>query len=223
MRRSPLRALLAVFFRHLYTTFAWAYDAVAWLSSAGQWQLWIDTARSGLADGPLLELGHGPGHLLVALRKDGRWIVGIDSSRQMTRLAKRNLQRNGLTPLLASARAERLPFKRERFQAVLATFPSEYILQPTTRREIWRVLQPRGKLVLIGVEAITGRSLPDRLASALYRLTGQSGAPSPSWISEFESEGFRAQIERLQLPRAVILRIEMSKRPQTVPRSHAPL
>lgn len=198
---------LRFFFRHLYTDLAWAYDFVAWTTSMGQWRTWQRAALEALGADPVLELGHGPGHLLADLAAAGRRAVGIDPSAQMNRLARRRA--GGATVL--RARAEALPFSDATFGTIVSTFPSEYILSPETLQEAWRVLRPGGRLVVVPAAEITGRAPYDRLAGWLYRVTGQSGPPDPSWRLALEQVGFTARLELVQQPRARVQRLVAEK------------
>ena len=84
-----LAASLNTFFHLLYHQFAWTYDWVAAIVSLGRWKDWISATLPYL-DGPLvLEIGHGPGHLQVALQAKGIQAVGLDASAQMGRQADR--------------------------------------------------------------------------------------------------------------------------------------
>lgn len=204
--RRFTRAFLRSFFKHLYTTFAWAYDFVAWFTSMGQWQTWQSAALKDLPPGDLVELGPGPGQLLLKLLRSERNVLGIDVSPQMARLATRRLKRFDLPLVVSIAKAQRLPLPSERFSSVISTFPSEYIFDPDTIAEVWRVLQPGGVLIIVGVSQITGKSIPDRFAAWLYRITGQSGEPGDEWISPFERQGFSTDLDRVRQPRAIVLR-----------------
>lgn len=206
--------LLRFFFKHLYTTFAWAYDLVAWTTSMGQWKTWQSVVYHDGLQSPILELGHGPGHLLLDFRRAGYHAVAIDASNQMTQIAARRLQREGFQPTITRARAQSLPLPVDTFANVISTFPSEYILERDTLNEIWRVLQPGGELIVIGVESITGRGLQDRLANWLYRFTGQAGEPGDYWTQPLEEVGFVPKLERVRQPRANVLRFR-AKKPMT--------
>ncbi len=144
----PLVPLVRKGFHWLYHRGAWAYDLVAWLVSGGRWTLWVRSlalwpeARPGAW---VLELGFGPGHLQVHLARLGFHPVGIDASPFMVRKARSRLRRAGLPVRLVQGRAQALPFPDERFDRVVATFPSDYIFEEATLREIWRVLRPGGR------------------------------------------------------------------------------
>ena len=200
-------SFLRFFFKHLYTTLAWAYDLVAWTTSMGQWRKWQSAAAPSSQIGDLLELGSGPGHLLADLSRSGRLSVGLDSSTQMLKLAQRNLGHRGVAPLLTQGRAQALPFQSNRFSAIIATFPSEYIIDPATLTEAFRVLQPRGELVIVGLVQITGDSLADRFAAWLYRFTGQAGEPREEWKIPIQDAGFHTRFEIIEQERARVLRV----------------
>ena len=207
---QAIEALMRFFFKHLYTTFAWIYDFIAWSTSMGQWRTWQQAAHTNYTAGKLLELGHGPGHLLLDFLNRERAIFGVDASFQMTRLAKRRLDDAGYEPVIVRAQAQALPFKGDTFSGVVSTFPSEYILDEATLISVSRVLKPMGKFIVIGLKEITGKGLHDRFASWLYRATGQSGQTEQTfgpWLELLESNGFEARIEIEQQRRAQVLRL----------------
>ena len=93
MLPSLRRALLLRAFHLLYHQFAWAYDAVSAAVSLGRWCDWGMAALPFLSGPRVLELGHGPGHLLAAMA-GGEWrVTGLDLSPQMGFLARRRLAR----------------------------------------------------------------------------------------------------------------------------------
>ncbi|MFN2146911.1 MAG: class I SAM-dependent methyltransferase [Anaerolineales bacterium] len=215
--RNFLRTVLAIFFRYLYTTLAWSYDAVAWLSSMGQWRTWQSAAVQAYP-GLVLELGHGPGHLLLDLEKTGNHVIGVDLSSQMTAIANRRRKRGASAVSLVQSRAQQLPFAAESFEAIVATFPTEYILADETIIEIERVLRAGGQLVVIGLKRITGRNVLDRFAGWLYRFTGQSGDVDLAWFEPLARVGLKPELEIVQQPRAEILRLRARKpAPHTQP------
>ncbi len=172
-----LKWLLRSFFHALYHQMAWTYDAVAWLVSFGQWKAWGRAALPHLRGQRILELAHGPGHLLVTMSQSGRQPVGLDLSPQMGQLARRRLRRAGLLTPLVRARAQALPFCDGAFDSVVATFPTEFILDPATWQEAARVLSASGRLVIVPTILFTGHRLPVRFLEWLYAITGQRDTP----------------------------------------------
>ncbi|MCC6190247.1 MAG: methyltransferase domain-containing protein [Anaerolineales bacterium] len=204
-----LRAALRLAFGLLYNQLAWAYDLVSWTVSIGQWRSWQRAAWPYLRGRRVLEVAHGPGHMLLDLIALGFEPVGIDPSRAMSRLARRRLQRAlgeaGAFGRLLRGRAEALPVAAGSFQCILATFPTEFVGHPRAAAEFYRVLAPGGALVCVPAARITGGAFADRWAAWLFRITGQS---SLDWfmplLERYTAAGFQARLEHVRLPRSVV-------------------
>lgn len=168
-------ALVRWAFARFYREFAWTYDTVAALVSAGHWRDWALSALPEL-HGRVLELGCGTGNLQVALarRTDQPPAVGLDASPTMIALSRAKLARVGLPARLLHADARGLPFPPAAFDTLVATFPSEYISDPATLLEARRVLTPGGRLVVILAALFTADGLYERAVDLAYRLTLQS-------------------------------------------------
>jgi ubiquinone/menaquinone biosynthesis C-methylase UbiE len=182
-------------FRLLYHELAFTYDAVAWLVSLGQWQAWGCTALDRVRGPRVLEIGHGPGHLLIALARSSRQPIGIDLSPQMGRLAQQNLRRAGVRVPQVQCRVQALPFRSGEFDSVVSTFPSEYIGDAATLREVQRVTNERGRLIVVFGAQLIGREPSKLLIEWLYRLTGQRAANFDDEESIFDRAGLPARIE----------------------------
>ncbi|MEN3000473.1 MAG: class I SAM-dependent methyltransferase [Armatimonadota bacterium] len=94
-------------------------------------------------EGWILDAGCGTGAMLCELQAFGQ-VVGLD----VEVLALRYARQRGEFPLV-QARLEALPFRSETFRAVTALDVLEHL--PDERpalKELWRVLQPRGVLVI---------------------------------------------------------------------------
>jgi ubiquinone/menaquinone biosynthesis C-methylase UbiE len=154
-------------FERFYREFAWTYDKVAAAVSWGQWQSWIMAVLPDL-HGDLLEIGCGTGYLQRALAEypASSQVFGLDRSRQMLALTRRR------APLaqLAQADTRALPYRSATFDCVASTFPSDYIAQPETLREIRRVLRPGGRLVVLLGAQFSGPPIYQRVIALLYRL-----------------------------------------------------
>ena len=112
LRTSPnvFTRFLRFFFYLIYEPFAWSYDLVAWVVSLGRWKNWVFSTLPELPGPRVLELGHGPGHLQLALNKKGVYVFGIDRSAPMGRIAHKRLHSGQIIPNLVRATAEHLPF-----------------------------------------------------------------------------------------------------------------
>ena len=176
-------------FTQLYTNLAWAYDAVAWSVSGGQWIQWGQTALAWVQGPQVLEIGCGPGHLLVALARAGHTPYAIDQSPHMLRLAQKKLRRQGLRAGLVQGRAQHLPWPADSFDAVVMTFPAGFALQPATYAEIRRVLRPAGRSIMV-----SGARMQDgvygRLVNLAFRLTSGTGGDLRYLQQVLERHGF---------------------------------
>lgn len=189
------RAFLRTFFRLLYHELAWTYDLVAWLVSFGQWKAWARAAIPRLRGRRILELAHGPGHLLVAIKRAGFAPVGLDLSPQMGRLARKRLRDGSYDVPLVRARAQALPFRAGAFDSVVSTFPTEFIVDPATLQEVARVIGQAGRAVVVpGI--VFGASLPARSLKLLYTVTGQHEPELPGIASALASAGLTFEQER---------------------------
>ena len=202
-----MRPLLRLFFRLLYHELAFTYDWVSAFVSMGQWRSWGRAALPYLRGQRILEIAHGPGHLLLDLAALGFAPVGMDASAAMSALAQRKLRAHALTGsvILARGQAQAIPFAPATFDSLLATFPTEFIVDPAAIAEFHRVLRPGGVLVCVPSARITGLSPADRFAEWLFRVTGQSAA---DWyapvLNRYRDHGFTARIESIPMPRSVL-------------------
>ncbi len=181
-------------FARFYREFAWTYDTVAWLVSRGLWRRWTLAALPYL-EGQVLELGCGTGYVQEALaQQHSTKAVGLDASPQMLALTRQRLHRGGHVARLVRGVAQALPFASARFDTVLATFPTEYILHPATAAEIARVLQPEGCLVIADAAQFTTTGLYERSIDVAYRATLQASVQhAPTYdlrLHTLEAAGF---------------------------------
>ncbi len=138
-----------------------------WLAStipfAGQWRTWQRLVLPRLRGKDVLEVGCGTGTLLADMAAAGYTCTAVDRSPAMLRATRARLRRLKMPLARATVRAadvRHLPFADASFDAVVSTFPTEYIYDPAAAREIARVLRPGGRLIVVLGAAL----LPARLA-----------------------------------------------------------
>ena len=202
-------------FRLLYTRLAWSYDLVAWGVSFGQWRNWGAAALPFLTGPRVLELGHGPGHLLAELTGRGYQVAALDLSPQMGAQA----QRQTPTALLVRARAQAAPFAAGCFDSALATFPTAYITESETVTAIYRLLRPGGRLVVVPEARLGGRGPLRALVEWLYAVTGQHSAADKSpaarlafWTAALAGPGFVISLREVIVSQSVVT-IVIAERP----------
>jgi ubiquinone/menaquinone biosynthesis C-methylase UbiE len=180
-------------FSLLYNQLAWSYDAVSWFVSLGAWRNWQRSSLPYIRGQKVLEIAHGPGHMLLELYQAGFQVTGIDLSSQMGRIAKRRVTGvHAPIPILRSS-AQALPFAPQTFDSILATFPSEFILDPLTLQAAHRSLKTDGVFIIIPEAQFTSRSVLVKAVDWLFKVTGQRNADLPSGDLSTQLEKDRLQ------------------------------
>ncbi|WP_051393288.1 class I SAM-dependent methyltransferase [Glycomyces arizonensis] len=134
-----------------------------------------DVARSAPRSGAVLDIGTGPGVMLVELHRfrPDLELTGVDLSADMVAHAKRNLGERAAVRL---ADVAELPFEAERFDLVVASFSAHHWEDPAAgAAEIARVLRPGGRLLIYDFEhapydAIAGQSRLDDVSRGPFHV-----------------------------------------------------
>ncbi|MFL7839584.1 MAG: class I SAM-dependent methyltransferase [Candidatus Promineifilaceae bacterium] len=209
--------LVSIGFYLLYHQLAPTYDMVSWLVSFGKWREWQLAALPFIQGPDVLDLAHGPGHMLITLQRGGYQVTGIDLSPQMGRLAMQKIRADRGSISILQAPAQKLPIASASFDTVLATFPTEFIAEQATLAEIHRVLRPNGRLVIVPQANLTGDTIPVRLLETLYKITGQRNIPEVEnelnsqnhllqiMEKRFSEAGFEVRIERVAQPGSEVI------------------
>jgi len=194
-RTSIWTQLITFGFRLLYNELAWLYDPVSWIVSLGQWRRWQQAALVYMpTGGSVLEVGFGPGHLLLDLATTGHRPFGLDLSPHMLRLAQRRLWRRATAANLVRGRANALPFAACTFDAVVLTFPTPFVYDPVWIRQLERALKPGARMIVVETSFFVHSSLPVRFLEWLYSITGQRG-PIPDLPGLLSQVGLQARRE----------------------------
>jgi len=205
-----MRKFLEFFFHHLYHSFAWGYDLVAWAVSLGQWNSWVFSILPHIPQGRILEIGFGTGHLIDAMDRKGLRAVGLDESWQMTRIVARN--QPGARIVRASA--SKAPFPSAFFSGIAATFPAPYIFSSQTAAEIFRLLAPGGILLVLLAARPKRNGFGGILMQGLFRLTGEAPSKETDYrnlFSAYLGRGFELEIEWQATTQADLLLIRAVK------------
>ena len=189
------RRFIKLGFYLLYHHLAFTYELVARLVSFGQWSAWRRLALTYMQPGPTLELAYGTGVFFIDMLRAGCQPVGLDLSPYMARQAGRRLQQAGLSRPLCQARAQAAPFPTHAFANVVATFPSDYIMEPPTLAEIHRVLQPGGRLIVVAEGQLRGPWPLRPLLDWLYQITNQRSVPPEKPLRLLAAHHFEARWE----------------------------
>ncbi len=205
---KPWWKLVQFGFRLLYNEFAFTYDTVSKSVSLGAWRCWQRTALNHLnaeRGARVLEIAYGTGDLQIDLHNAGYQALGHDLSPYMGRIASRKLRQHRLPVRLSRGMSQRLPYADAAFAAVVSTFPAEFILASETLREVYRVLQPDGRFVIVPNAVLTGGDALVGTIEWLYRITGQRGVETPQTAIEalFAPYGFAAEVLQEACPRSV--------------------
>lgn len=97
----------------------------------------------------ILDLGCGMGGLVVALRKEGFDIVGVDSNLDYCEITKLRGKRYNLNVGVVNSMAENTPFKSNSFDLIMCNDVLEHVQSPVkVLRECKRILKENGKIII---------------------------------------------------------------------------
>jgi ubiquinone/menaquinone biosynthesis C-methylase UbiE len=140
----------------IYSRWAFAYDAWTWLTERTSLDRALECAK--IVDGDaILEVAVGTGWLFrkIVQRNLSGCNVGVDLTEQMLRRARTRLANMGAPCELVLGDARALAFENDSFDVVINS--NLFGLLPEgdfapILDEAWRVLRPRGRLVLVTMQ-----------------------------------------------------------------------
>lgn len=155
---------------------AW-YDRLATVAMRPLYRAAARHVLAGIpSGGRVLDVGTGPGQLLVELgrRGDDVALAGIDPSADMIGHATKRIETAGLggrTELHVAA-TEELPFADGSFDAVVSTLSSHHWSDPAAAiAEQARVLRPGGQLWIFDLRKLAPKALPTTLQANFPTVT----------------------------------------------------
>lgn len=118
---------------------------------------WIETnelLKQGITQGSALEIGPGPGYLGLEWLKhtQGTTLKGLEISTDMITIAERNAKEYGLSQRVEyiHSSGSKMPFEDNTFDMVFANDSlHEWADTRSTFDEIWRLLKPDGKVLIL--------------------------------------------------------------------------
>jgi ubiquinone/menaquinone biosynthesis C-methylase UbiE len=131
----------------------------------------------------VLDVGCGTGRWLRRYRQEKVHPVGLDATYEMLRRAADG----GLICPLVVSRAQELPFRGETFQIVSAVTVIQHLPSADQRnaiREMARVLQPGGHLMLLDLIRGSGRHIFPRRPKAWIAEVESAGLSLDSWTGQ---------------------------------------
>jgi ubiquinone/menaquinone biosynthesis C-methylase UbiE len=196
-RATPLRARLALGAFDLLYRSAILYWLASTIPFAGQWRTWQRLVLPRLHGRDILEIGCGPGWLLADMVAAGYHCQAIDASPQMVAAARRTLARRKVSGgSVTLARVQALPFPDAQFDAVVSSFPTPYIAEATSIREIARVLRPGGRLIIVeGAQLLPRGPLLGALTRFQRFVYGQTTTSTPDDAAQLAALRRRIPLE----------------------------
>lgn len=166
MRLSKFR--IFDFFYRVFHEWPRFYEGLTELFSFGQWEKWQNSVFDDLSGKRILEIGVGPGKLLLRMAKKGYVVTGIELRPGMAYEARRRTKKAGFDIDILEQPVYHLPFKNEIFDCVVLTFVLAEIADlDRAIVEIRRVLKKGGKVVIIAGGMPQDKNL---VARFLFRL-----------------------------------------------------
>lgn len=148
MRLSKFR-IVDLFYRAVHA-WPWFYEGLTELFSLGQWEKWQNKVFDDLTGKKILEIGVGPGKLLIRLAKKGYSVTGIELRSGMAYEARRRTKKAGFDIDILDQPVYRLPFRNEVFDCIVLTFVLGEIADlDRAIKEMKRVLKKDGKIIII--------------------------------------------------------------------------
>ena len=145
-------------------------------------------ALAGLipSDWVVADIGCGTGFLLLALAPLVKKAIGIDKSKEMLRVAKRNASQRGLKNVeLINAEMDNLPLKDGTLDGLTASIVLHHAADPEKVATEWaRVVRPGGKISIVELEKHEHEWLKDDMADVWL------GFDAKELAGFFKSAGF---------------------------------
>lgn len=139
-----------------YSKYALLYDLL--VKKISFWNCWIRQVIPHISGPKVLEVSCGTGYLL-SLISEKYATFGMDFNENMLGLARKKLKKKGISSNLLLGDVENIPFKEKTFDTVISTLAfNRYPNGGKSLAEIYRVLKPQGRLLLVEVNYPNNRN-----------------------------------------------------------------
>ncbi len=166
------------------------YHSFMQLSSIGQWEKWENKVFEDLTGKRVLEVGVGPGKLLLRMAKKGYDVSGIEILPNMATEARKLMKYSGYPVDIRLESVHHMTFKNEEFDCIVMTFVLSEILDlDGAIKEMKRVLKKGGKIIAVSATMPQDRNI---VARAIFKLIGSQSTHKFERRNEkyFEKHGF---------------------------------
>lgn len=161
-------------FYNAYHSVPQIYDGITQLFSIGQWEKWQDHAFEDLTGKKILEIGVGPGKMLLRIAKKGYRVTGIELRKGMAYEARKKVRDAGYDVDILNQSVYKMPFQDETFDCIVMTFVLAEITDlDRAIVEMKRVLKKNGKVVIIAGGIPQNRNMTARI---LFKMVGLSSS-----------------------------------------------
>jgi ubiquinone/menaquinone biosynthesis C-methylase UbiE len=178
------------FFYRVNHDWPFIYNGVTQLLSVGQWEKWQNSVFDDLTGKKVLEVGVGPGKLLIRMAKKGYFVTGIEFLKGMAYEARRKVKKAGFEIDILQQSIYHMPFKDNEFDDIVMTFVLAEVHElDKAIVEMKRVLKKGGKIIIVAGGMPMDRNIYARILFRLVRQHTNLKLERDN-ISHFQKHGF---------------------------------